>query len=55
VIEQSGEFNLACYAVASDTATLAATVSRIVNDPRVRRSTVDPFLVLRDRLSWTSA
>lgn len=55
VIEQSGEFNLACYAVANDTATLAATVARIVNDPRVRRSAVDPFLVLRDRLSWTSA
>jgi DNA-binding Lrp family transcriptional regulator len=55
VIEQSGEFNLACYAVAHDTSALAATVTRIVDDPRVRRSAVDPFLVMRDRLSWTNA
>jgi DNA-binding Lrp family transcriptional regulator len=54
VIEQSGEYNIACYAVAPDTARLAAAVARIVNDPRVRRSSVDPFLVIRDRLSWTA-
>jgi DNA-binding Lrp family transcriptional regulator len=54
VIEQSGEFNLACYAVAEDTAGLAAAVHRVVGDTRVRRSAVDPFLVMRDRLSWTN-
>jgi hypothetical protein len=53
VIEQSGEFNLACYAVADDTAGLSAAVANILADTRVRRSSVDPFLVIRDRLSWT--
>lgn len=53
IIEQSGDYNLACYAVAADTLTLVAAVSAITSDPRVRRSHVDPFLVLRDRLSWT--
>lgn len=55
VIEQSGTLNLACYVVAGDTAALAAVVAQIVADPRVRRSVVDPFLVMRDRLSWTGA
>lgn len=53
VIEQSGEFNLSCYAVAPDTAGLTTAVNRVITDPRVRRSSVDPFLVMRDRLSWT--
>jgi DNA-binding Lrp family transcriptional regulator len=54
VIEQSGEFNVACYAVAQDTAGLSAAVAAVTGDPRVRRFTVDPFMVLRDRVSWTA-
>jgi len=52
VIEQSGEYNLACYVVASDPAALAEAVASVTSDRRVRRHSVDPFLVLRDRLSW---
>jgi DNA-binding Lrp family transcriptional regulator len=54
VIEQSGDYNVACYVVAPDTATLAHSVATITGDHRVRRSDVDPYFVVRDRLSWTA-
>ena len=53
VIEQSGEFNVACYVVAADTAILSAAVAALTSHPAVRQSRVDPYFVVRDRLSWT--
>jgi DNA-binding Lrp family transcriptional regulator len=55
VIEQTGEFNLACYVVADDTAGLARAVDRIVTEPRVAGSRTDPLIILRDRTSWTGS
>ena len=55
VIEQTGQFNVACYVVADDTAQLAIAVERIVTDARVSDSRTDPLLILRDRISWTGS
>jgi DNA-binding Lrp family transcriptional regulator len=55
VIEQTGEFNVACYVVADDTAELARAVERVLADPRVTASRTDPLLILRDRTSWTGS
>jgi DNA-binding Lrp family transcriptional regulator len=55
VIHQTGPFGLACYAVSSDAAGLGGIAADIRRDPRVRECVVDPFLVLRDSLSWAAS
>ena len=54
VIHQTGPFGLACYAVSSDASGLGGIVADIRSDPRVRECVVDPFIVLRDSLSWAA-
>jgi len=55
VIHQTGPFGLACYAVSPDATGLGRIVADIRRDPRVRECVVDPFLVLRDSLSWAAS
>jgi DNA-binding Lrp family transcriptional regulator len=55
VIEQTGEFNVSCYAVAESTSALLGAVDTIARDARVLASRTDPFLVLQDRVSWSDA
>jgi DNA-binding Lrp family transcriptional regulator len=54
VIEQTGDYNVSCYAVAESGAELLAAVDRISRDPRVIASRTDPFLILQDLVSWSS-